>query len=193
MRAIQVSVNGGPEVLVQVKAAGVNFIDVAARAGRFDLLSSVPLMLEYESVLTRPEHLAASEASREDVSAVLDELASVGNRVELIIRTRPMLPDPNDEMVLETAINGRADAIVTFNDRDFRPVAARFLCSVLRPGVVILRGHPKPAIQGHLRSGHTEGMECRRNLGCGRADSWTALEIAPRFPLAHNINNNITL
>jgi len=33
----------------------------AARARRFDLLLSVPLMLEYESVLTRPEHLAASE------------------------------------------------------------------------------------------------------------------------------------
>ena len=48
-----------------------------------------------------------------------------------------MLPDPNDEMVLETAINGRADAIVTFNDRDFRPVAARFRCSVVRPGEVI--------------------------------------------------------
>jgi hypothetical protein len=56
----------------------------AARGRRFDLLLSVPLMLEYESVLTRPEHLAASEASREDVSAVLNELASVGKRVELL-------------------------------------------------------------------------------------------------------------
>jgi putative PIN family toxin of toxin-antitoxin system len=102
----------------------------AAGAHRFELLLSVPLMLEYESVLTRPEHLAACGASREDVSAVLDELALVGKRVELMIRTRPMLPDPNDEMVLETAINGRADAIVTFNERDFRPVAARFRCSV---------------------------------------------------------------
>jgi putative PIN family toxin of toxin-antitoxin system len=110
----------------------------AARAHRFDLLLSVPLMLEYESVLTRPEHLAASGASREDVSAVLDELASVGKRVELLIRTRPMLLDPNDEMVLETAINGRADAIVTFNERDFRPAAARFRCSVVRPGKVVL-------------------------------------------------------
>jgi predicted nucleic acid-binding protein len=94
-------------------------------------------MLEYESVLTRSEHLTASGASREDVSAVLDELASVGKRVELMIRTRPMLPDPNDEMVLETAINGRADAIVTFNERDFRPVAARFRCSVVRPGEIV--------------------------------------------------------
>jgi len=107
----------------------------AARAHRFELLLSVPLMLEYESVLTRPEHLAACGASREDVSAVLDELASVGKRVELMIRTRPMLPDPNE--VLETAINGRADAIVTFNERDFRPVVARFRCSVVRPGEIV--------------------------------------------------------
>jgi predicted nucleic acid-binding protein len=48
-----------------------------------------------------------------------------------------MLPDPNDEMVLETAINGHADAIVTFNDRDFRPVPARFRCSLVRPGEVV--------------------------------------------------------
>lgn len=111
----------------------------AARARRFNLLLSVPLMLEYESVLSRQEHLAACGASKEDVSAVLDELALVGKRVELAIRLRPMLPDPNDEMVLETAVNGRADAIVTFNDRDFRPVAARFRCAVLRPGEIVRR------------------------------------------------------
>jgi len=105
----------------------------AARSQRFRLLLSVPLMLEYESVLTRPEHLAASGATREDVSAVLDELALVAERVELAVRLRPMLTDPNDEMVLETAINGQADAIVTFNQRDFRQVAERFRCSVLRP------------------------------------------------------------
>lgn len=103
----------------------------AARARRFALLLSVPLMLEYESVLTRPEHLVACGASTEDVSAVLDELASVGKRVELVIRTRPM--DPNDEIFH----NGHGDAIVTFNDRDFRPVAARFRCSVVRPGEVV--------------------------------------------------------
>src|SRR5262245_26231435 len=65
----------------------------AARGRRFELLLSVPLMLVYESVLTRPEHLAASDATAADVSAVLDELAAIGKRVELVIRTRPMLLD----------------------------------------------------------------------------------------------------
>jgi putative PIN family toxin of toxin-antitoxin system len=111
----------------------------AARTRRFELLLSVPLMLEYESVLTRPENLAASGASREDVSAVLDELAAIGKQVELVIRTRPMLPDLNDEMVLETAINGSADAIITFNERDFKPVVAPFRCSVVRPREVVRR------------------------------------------------------
>jgi putative PIN family toxin of toxin-antitoxin system len=106
---------------------------LAALALRFSLLLSVPLILEYETVLTRPEQLAASGASRENVSAVLDALASVANRVELVIRTRPFLSDPNDEMVLETAVNGGADAIVTFNERDFRLVATQFGCSVVRP------------------------------------------------------------
>jgi predicted nucleic acid-binding protein len=54
-----------------------------------------------------------------------------------------MLPDSNDEMVLETAINGHADAIVTFNVRDFRPVAARFRCSVMRPGEIV-----RPLVEG---------------------------------------------
>ncbi len=119
----------------------------AARVRRFKLLLSVPLMPEYESVLMRSEHLAASRASAEDVAAVLDELALVGERVELAIRLRPMLSDPNDEMVLETAINGRANAIITFNARDFRPVAGHFRCSVLRPVEAVLHLAGKRAMR----------------------------------------------
>lgn len=35
------------------------------------------------------------------MSAVLDELVSVGKRVALETRIRPLLPDPNDEMESE--------------------------------------------------------------------------------------------
>lgn len=107
---------------------------LAALDRRFELLISVPLMLEYEAVLRRPEQLKASGASEEEVAHVLDGLALVGKRVTFAFRWRPALTDPNDDMVLETAVNGRADAIVTFNQRDFNPVAARFGCRVMRPG-----------------------------------------------------------
>ena len=107
---------------------------VAALGRRFELLISVPLMLEYEAVLSRPEHLKAFGASDEEVVDVLDGLALVGKRVTFAFRWRPALPDPNDDMVLETAVNGQAHAIVTFNQRHFNPVAARFGCRVMRPG-----------------------------------------------------------
>lgn len=103
-------------------------------AREFELLLSVPLMFEYEAILTRPEHLSASGASVEDVEEVLDGLATVGRRVRLAFRWRPALADANDDMVLETAVNGQAHAIITFNERDFNPVAARFGCQVMRPG-----------------------------------------------------------
>jgi putative PIN family toxin of toxin-antitoxin system len=107
---------------------------VAALDRRFELLISVPLMLEYEAVLSRPEHLKASAASEEEVAGVLDGMALVGKRVTFAFRWRPALPDPNDDMVLETAVNGQGHAIVTFNQRHFSPVAARFGCKVMRPG-----------------------------------------------------------
>ena len=39
--------------------------------------------------------------------------------VDISFRLRPMLRDANDEMVLEAALNGQADAIVTHNAKDF--------------------------------------------------------------------------
>jgi hypothetical protein len=64
----------------------------AALARRFELLLSVPLVLEYEAVLCRPEHLAASGASREDVRDLLDGVIAVGKRVRFAFRWRCQIP-----------------------------------------------------------------------------------------------------
>jgi predicted nucleic acid-binding protein len=96
-------------------------VGVAALEQRFTLLVSVPLLIEYQAVMTRAEHLAASKLSAGDVSVLLDAVASVGAPVRLAFLWRPTLRDPDDDMVLEAAVNGQADAIVTFNRRDFRP------------------------------------------------------------------------
>ena len=103
----------------------------------FQLLLSVPLILEYEAVLTRPEHLTACGLSAAEVGRVLDDLAGIARPVRLSFRWRPRLADPNDDMVLETAANGNADPIVTFNQRDFEGAARDFTCKVILPGTAL--------------------------------------------------------
>jgi predicted nucleic acid-binding protein len=46
---------------------------------------------------------------------------------------RPQLRDPADEMVLEAAVNGGADALVTFNRRDYGNVPEQFGVRVMLP------------------------------------------------------------
>jgi len=106
---------------------------LSALTRQFELLLSVPLLLEYEAVLTRPEHLAACGLSSTEVGRVLDDLASIAKKVRLAFRWRPHLSDPDDDMVLETAVNGSATAIVTFNQRDFLSAAREFDCNVILP------------------------------------------------------------
>ena len=96
------------------------------------MLVSVPLFLEYEAVLSRPEHMEASGLSPETIAGFLDYLAGIVEPVRLHYLWRPQLADIADEMVLETAINGRADCIVTFNLAHFAP-ASRFGIEVVTP------------------------------------------------------------
>jgi hypothetical protein len=42
-------------------------------------------------------------------------------------------------MVLETAVNGRAEALATFNRRDYGAAPARFGIEVLNPGEILRR------------------------------------------------------
>jgi putative PIN family toxin of toxin-antitoxin system len=106
---------------------------------------SVPLLLEYEAVLNRPEHTAVTKLAEEEISSVLDALASVAKHVRLSFRWRPLLADANDEMVLETAINGNAEFIVTFNLRDFGSAGESFGCRAILPRDMVgtVRGRNK--------------------------------------------------
>lgn len=104
---------------------------------RIAALATPALFLEYEEVLKRPEHRAAHALDDKGIDGFLAALASVIEPVTVHIGWRPQLCDPADEMVLEAAINGRADAIVTFNAKDFIPAANRFGLLVLRPAGVL--------------------------------------------------------
>ncbi|MEK6789374.1 MAG: putative toxin-antitoxin system toxin component, PIN family [Pseudomonadota bacterium] len=102
-------------------------------AGRFELLLSVPLLLEYEAVLKREAQQLCHGLSLADIDTLLGTWAAVASPVELHYLWRPQLTDPQDEMVLETAVNGRADRLITFNVKDFSTAARRFGLPVCSP------------------------------------------------------------
>jgi putative PIN family toxin of toxin-antitoxin system len=95
---------------------------------------SVPLVLEYEAALKR--RLGPDD---ERIEPVLDYLCRVGERCEIYFVWRPFLRDPDDEMVLEVAVGGRALVIVTHNIRDFSGVEERFGIRVATPSEVLLQ------------------------------------------------------
>jgi len=104
---------------------------------RLVLLATPPLFLEYEDVLKRPEHRLAHGLLPEAVDEFLAELAALIEPVEVHFQWRPQVRDPNDEMVLEAAINGRSDALVTYNIAHFAGAAERFRIPVLHPAELL--------------------------------------------------------
>lgn len=112
-------------------ASAALMLNVAEK--RVKPLLSVALVLEIESVLCRPEHLAATGLSVAMVQDFVDELCALSEPVQIHFAWRPMLHDAADEMVLEAAVNGQADALVTFNLKDFLPAASGLGVEVIAP------------------------------------------------------------
>jgi len=103
------------------------------------MLLSVPLVIEYQAVMSRAEHLAASRLTASDVGELLDAVVLVGEPIRPAFLWRPTLRDANDDMVLEVAANGQADLLVTFNVRDFAHARAQFGIGLCRPSEAIAR------------------------------------------------------
>ena len=105
---------------------------------RFQLNISVALALEYEDVLKRPDLVTAMSA--DEIDNILDYIIAVSNLEAYVPRLRPSLRDPDDERILEVAVQCGA-TIVTYNRKDFEG-AARFGVAVKTPSEIleILRG-----------------------------------------------------
>ena len=99
--------------------------------GAFEISVSVPLVLEYEAVARRQaRELGLTHA---DVDAVVDFVCSQAHHRMIFYLWRPFLRDPNDDMVLEVAVDAQCTYIVTFNTRDFVGVQ-QFALQTLTPG-----------------------------------------------------------
>lgn len=109
------------------------------RQGVFRPLLSVPMVLEYEAVATRPEHRLATGLTEAEIASVIDVMVDKAIWVHIDYLYRPVANDPADEFVAEAALNGGADAIVTFNSRDFETLGRRFRIDIIAPGEAVRR------------------------------------------------------
>ena len=100
------------------------FLLVEILRGRIQAGASTALFLEYEAVLTRPDHLDAFNLKRVQVLKILAALANQLVPIYIWYRWRPSLSDLGDEHVLEAAVNGGSKSIVTFNTKDFKNAKA---------------------------------------------------------------------
>ena len=99
--------------------------------GEIEIAVSVPLVVEYEAVTKRQSRqLGLSHA---DIDDIIDYLCLVGRHHEIFFLWRPLLRDPQDDLVLELAVESESDYLVTHNVRDFEG-AKQFAVRVLTPG-----------------------------------------------------------
>ena len=89
--------------------------------GYFDISLSVPLVLEYESVAKRERW--KNKPTWMSIADIIDYMCLVGHKHKIHYLWRPREKDPKDDMVLEVAVAGQCEIIVTYNKRDFSDAA----------------------------------------------------------------------
>jgi putative PIN family toxin of toxin-antitoxin system len=101
---------------------------------RFQIALTVPLYLQYQDVLTRPEHMTGA-STPDDIRNFLRYLCSIAHRQHVFFLWRPWLKDPTDDMVLEAAVASQSRYIITHNLRDFTKsgIEAYFRIVPIRP------------------------------------------------------------
>ena len=86
--------------------------------GHYQPLFGVALFAEYETLLSRDKLFADCQLSRKEREMVFSALLKQARWIEIYFAWRPNLQDEGDNHLIELAVAGGAQAIVTRNTRD---------------------------------------------------------------------------
>jgi putative PIN family toxin of toxin-antitoxin system len=133
----------GPQVVVDTNVliaalrsqlgAGYRLLSLVG-TGKFEVNLSVPLVLEYEEVAKR--QAGELGLTLQAIDEIIDYLCAVAVQHKIHYLWRPVLSDPKDDLVLEVAVAGQCDFIVTYNEKHFRG-AEQFQVEVITPQVFL--------------------------------------------------------
>jgi len=101
--------------------------------GDYQPLMGNALFCEYESVITRDSLLTQCPLTQPEILALFQALTSVSKWVSIYYAWRPNLKDEADNHLIELAVAGNAEVIVTNNLKDLRN------SELLFPNLMILK------------------------------------------------------
>lgn len=97
---------------------------------RWQLNISTTLVFEYEEILKRER--VQLGLSLEDINNLIDAICAISNKRSIFYLWRPLATDPDDDFLIDLAVEAQADFIITYNQRDLQPVE-RFGITALSP------------------------------------------------------------
>jgi putative PIN family toxin of toxin-antitoxin system len=116
MRQIVIDTNVFVSALRSRQGASHRLLLLIGR-GAFEVNISVPLIVEYEDAAKRMAREVG--LAHADIDDILDYICAIAYRRRIHFLWRPFLKDPQDDHVLELAVESGSDYIVTHNVRDF--------------------------------------------------------------------------
>jgi putative PIN family toxin of toxin-antitoxin system len=125
--AVRIVVDTNVLVAAMISARGANrsVLRVCFEGKAVPVLGEA-LFLEYEAVLSRTELMARSPLNTGERMALLEAFLSVCEWVDIYFGWRPNLRDEGDNHLIELAVAGGADWLVTNNITDFEGSQLRF-------------------------------------------------------------------
>ena len=103
---------------------------------KFKIVLSVPLLLEYESVLYKNREKL--NLSKSDIDDFLDYICLISEHTMIYFLWRPVLKDPYDDHILELAVSASAKYIITFNINDFKE-SKKFGIHAITPDIFLAK------------------------------------------------------
>ena len=123
--------------------SAANAVVAECLRGRFTPLMGAALNAEYEAQLRRAELFKAGRLSAGERDELYDIFTAACRWTRIYYSWRPNLRDEGDNHVIELAVAGNAQAIVTRNTRDFKLAAElRFPQLRISTPAQLLKGKP---------------------------------------------------
>lgn len=141
IKSIVIDINIIISALIDKEGPSRQVLRLCLQGGHYQPLMSNALFQEYEDVSSREHILELCPLSSSEIRAFLNAIYSISQWVPIYYLWRPTLSDAGDNFLIELAVAGGADYIITSNAKDLKSAELSFKQLKIITPEVFLRGH----------------------------------------------------